>query len=437
MKIPTYIINLKTRTDRKVHIINEFAERSEFDINMVEACEHKCGAIGLWNTIRQIVQKADDSDEEYVLICEDDHQFTLAYSSQLLFNCIGEAKEKDASLLAGGVHWYQDIVRVSEQLFWAARFTGTQFIIIFKKFFMPILDADFCESDAADLKMSDLTNEVFFIYPFISVQRDFGYSDATEANNVQGRMAEMFRSCSKNIQIMIDVAAFYKNKGIDSKFEQENYNDVKIPTYVINLQERMERKAHIEKQFAGRDEFAVAIVDACKRNIAAVGLWESIRKIIKMAVAHDHDVIIICEDDHEFTQFYSREILLKNIFDSHRQGADYINAGISYFDFAVPIAENRYWMNHCLAGQFLIVYGRFYKKMLEASFDDNVIADMLLSTLTVNMMFLYPSISIQRDFGYSDVTPLHHNNKGWLGDMFKKANFRMKQIQKVHQKYHY
>lgn len=47
--IPTYIINLKSRIDRKEHKLKEFAVRVEFKIHIVEVIEHEIGAIGLWS----------------------------------------------------------------------------------------------------------------------------------------------------------------------------------------------------------------------------------------------------------------------------------------------------------------------------------------------------------------------------------------------------
>jgi len=56
LPVSAFIINLKSRTDRKKHIINEFEDRDEFKINIVEACEHENGAIGLWNSITHILR---------------------------------------------------------------------------------------------------------------------------------------------------------------------------------------------------------------------------------------------------------------------------------------------------------------------------------------------------------------------------------------------
>ena len=42
-KIPTYVINLKKRPDRKEHILNEFIDKPEFEVKVVEAIEHTNG----------------------------------------------------------------------------------------------------------------------------------------------------------------------------------------------------------------------------------------------------------------------------------------------------------------------------------------------------------------------------------------------------------
>ena len=214
--------------------------------------------------------------------------------------------------------------------------------------------------------------------------------------------------------------------------ETEN---ITIPTYVINLTDRTERKAHIMAQFADRKEFAVTIVEACKHKIGAVGLWLSIRKIIEMAKDNEDDVIIISEDDHQFTESYCKELLISNIIEAHAQGADYISGGTSKFDQIIPITKNRYWTNHCLATQFIIIYRNFFDKILEEPFNDEVIADLLLSEMTPNKMLLYPSISTQKDFGYSDITNIHNVVPNFVASQFQKANARMKSIHAVIEKY--
>ena len=83
-------------------------------------------------------------------------------------------------------------------------------------------------------------------------------------------------------------------------------SDFYIPTYVINMKERLDRKKHIIGEFKGRDEFDVTYMDACTHKIGAVGLWNSIVRIIRLALENEDDVVVICEDDHYFTEDYSK-----------------------------------------------------------------------------------------------------------------------------------
>ncbi|NLR62651.1 glycosyl transferase [Chitinophaga polysaccharea] len=204
-----------------------------------------------------------------------------------------------------------------------------------------------------------------------------------------------------------------------------SFDNVFIPTYIINLPERTERREHIVKQFSGRTEFDTVIVDACRHEIGAVGLWRSIISIIKMAVDNDDDVIVICEDDHEFTEHYNREVFIRNIIEANAQGVDYLSGGTGYFYLAVQVSEHRFWVNPSSATQFIVIYKRFFDKILNEPYNDNVIADVLLSGMTGNKMVMYPFISRQRDFGYSDVTPVHNNMPGLVDCLFSESSRKL------------
>lgn len=46
-KIPAYAVNLRSRTDRHLHIMLQFKDKDEFDFTLVEAIEAKSGRLGL------------------------------------------------------------------------------------------------------------------------------------------------------------------------------------------------------------------------------------------------------------------------------------------------------------------------------------------------------------------------------------------------------
>lgn len=433
-RVPTYIINLKKRLERKVHILEQFSGRDEFDINIVEAIEHPIGAKGLWQTLRYILLNLVDEQEEFILVCEDDHQFTDDYAASFLFSCIERAKEKDGDILTGGVSGFINALEVSENLWWIERFSGLQFTIIFRKIFNTILEADFGDKDAADYKLSDLTECKFLTFPFISTQRDFGYSDATGTQHRKMDVTAMFDSSIQHIRTLKNVAAFYKKlpqHGNDA-MDITELNSITIPTYVINLPERTDRRAHIEKQFAGRKEFDLMIVEACKHERGALGLWHSIRKIVQMAIDNDDDIIIICEDDHEFTPHYFKEYLLKNIISAYRDNATILLGGIGNFIHAIPVTKERIWINSFWSTQFVVLYREIFHRILDEPFDKYVTADDLLSAITSNKMVLHPFISFQQDFGYSDITP---KDTSQTPLMFDACSERIASIKNILNKY--
>ncbi|WP_293788737.1 glycosyltransferase family 25 protein [uncultured Pedobacter sp.] len=210
-KIPTFVINLEKRKERKAHIIKQFNKRTEFNVHIVKAIENKNGALGLWQTITQIVQQANQRQDEYILICEDDHEFMDHYNKEAFFYVIKTCgQKKEADILLGGVSWFYDALRIDRNLYWIDKFTGTQFIIIFRKFYDAILGYEFKNGDTADKIIYELTDNNFLIYPYISTQKEFGYSDATVDNNAEGRVTKLFDESMAVIDNLDKVNQFYK-----------------------------------------------------------------------------------------------------------------------------------------------------------------------------------------------------------------------------------
>lgn len=207
--INTFIVNLMIRTDRKKHSIEQFNDKSEFNFNIIEAIEHKRGANGLWETILGIIRKASDRQDDFIILCEDDHEFTAEYSYPLLLDAINEAQRKNADVLLGGVSWFDSALQIGKGMFWVDRFNGLQFTIIFKRFYNAILEADFSQHDSADFKISTLTDNAMVIYPFISVQKEFGYSDVTNKNGEEGHVSNLFKTRSDKLEQLVTVADFH------------------------------------------------------------------------------------------------------------------------------------------------------------------------------------------------------------------------------------
>lgn len=187
---------------------------------------------------------------------------------------------------------------------------------------------------------------------------------------------------------------------------------MQIPTYIINLKNRQDRLISVLEQFRNKKEFDVNVIEACENSRGNVGLWQSITKIINLAIESENDVILIVEDDHIFTKKYNKKKLFKNIFDAYAQGADLLLGGIGGgFKYIVPTADQRFWIDHFWCTQFMIIYKKFYHPILNVNFNNNDAADNVISNLTINKMVIHPFISIQKDFGYSDIPNLFNNEK--------------------------
>lgn len=209
--ITVNVINLKHRTDRRSHIIKQFCDKPEFLINIVPAITHEKGTYGLWQTILQIVREEKERDSDFFILCEDDHTFTENYSLELLLGCILQAKSLNADMLSGGCSWFHSAVQLRKNLFWVDKFTGMQFTVVFNKFYLQILNANFGEEVIADFSLSSITNYIFVIYPYISIQKEFGYSDVTLRNEEEGYINRIFNTSIKRLDILNKIKNFYSH----------------------------------------------------------------------------------------------------------------------------------------------------------------------------------------------------------------------------------
>ena len=213
-----------------------------------------------------------------------------------------------------------------------------------------------------------------------------------------------------------------------------NKDNLRIPVYIINLPERTDRLKSILDEFRDKDEFDINIIPAVSSPRGAEGLWKSIISIIEKVNNTDDDVIIICEDDHVFTNNYNRDAFLTEIVKSATQGCQLLFGGIGNFKNAVPLSPCRLWIDWCWCTQFMVVFRPAFSVILNAKFGENDVADEFLSFLFSNKMVLYPFVSRQKSFGYSDVT-ITNNELGHIEDLFNKTESRLNKIMRIYNQY--
>ena len=435
--LPVYVVNLKSRTDRKEHTRKEFLGRQEFAVTIVEAEEHERGAMGLWNTICKIIENINEKEYEFIILCEDDHRFTPDYSPSLLFTCIAQAKKKDADILLGGVSWFSGALQISENTFWVDKFSGLQFTVIYRKFFKAILEADLGATNVPDFKIAEMTDNKFFIHPFISTQVEFGYSDATKGNNVAGHVDGLFRNSVECAQSLRHIAGIYKElERPVSDSEPDAYENVVIPTYVIHQPGSDDRLRHIEAEFSGRNEFDVTVVGTGRHPLAAYNLFFSIKEIVGTAAGNGDDVIIICEDDHQFTPHYSRKFLMENIIDAYGQNAEILAGGVGKFDQIVPVTDTLFWINSISHLQFFVLFQPVFKKILDEPFDGITEIKDILTAVTSHKMVLFPFVSGKKSFDSPAALPSDGIGEMPLGEQFASTSVRMDRICEKRRAYH-
>lgn len=394
--IPTYIINLIKRTDRKENVMKEFSGRDEFEIRFVEPEFHDNPAQSLRNTIAHILRNGIINNDELILICEDDHQFTTHYSRELLFKCIAEARIKNCDLLSGGVSCARSTFQLTDELYWMEGFTGLQFTIIFNKIFQQIIDFKFSFGNDVDIVISSIADNKLLMYPFISTQKEFGYSDVTAMNNVKGRLDSLFTKSSARIENLRHVASYYdKLKIVDD--EIISGENIFLPTYVILHKAKNNCLDSLKNQFENRGEFVVSMTKTVANGKDNSAYISAIIDIVTCAIKNKDDVIVICEDDHKFTKYYSKDLFMRNILEAHTQGASLLLGDIADFDSAVSITNDRFWVNSFTHSKFMVVFKNMYEKILAESFEERKMKDHVLSELTSHKMVVFPFISTHED----------------------------------------
>lgn len=392
-----FAINLENRTDRKASIISEFAGKDEFQLTIFPAIEHEVGAFGLWQTFYEIVRQAYEEGLEYVIICEDDHTFTPHYSATLFQRAMDDAVQFQADVLLGGVSWFTNCIPVRKNLNWVEKFSGLQFTVVFKKFYAKILNTSFQNHDVADYKISMLSDKIYFIYPFISIQKEFGYSDVTPKNNLNNRVLDLFKNSDILVKATKQVISFYKKK-IKIKLEPEeltNLETISLTTYVLHSKSSQKLLSSIHSQFEGRTEFDIRMVKLYEHTNTEQAYRLTLHKIVQQAVDDGDEVIIVCDDDHQFTEAYSKEYLVRHILEGHRLGTRILCGAVDDFENAIPVCVDKLWVKAFESASFIVLYRSIFEKILIQPIFDDPTSKSFYREITSNKLVMFPFISMR------------------------------------------
>ncbi|MCS2221615.1 glycosyltransferase family 4 protein [Bacteroides fragilis] len=265
-----------------------------------------------------------------------------------------------------------------------------------------------------------------FLFPVNATAIDYAnqiinlYTDKIKYENMQKLSREEFET-RLNWQIW--------KKQMNTLFSQlQEEKHIYIPVYVIDAKERKEQ---INYEFKNKPEFELNTIDIYTNNKEPIELWNGIVKAIQIAKEKKEDVIIICRDNHHFTNNYSYGLFMKEVYEAYAQGAELLSGGIGACRQAIPIGFHRYWIDYFQHTLFTIIYDSLFDKILAYKFQENDTADNALSILAHNKMVIYPFISEPVSFENSDTIQNHIEENNLIREYFDYAKNQFKTIEQV------
>jgi hypothetical protein len=177
--------------------------------------------------------------------------------------------------------------------------------------------------------------------------------------------------------------------------EDIRFSNITLPAYVLTTGEE-NTVAAILKQFEDKPEFELTILPLDNERYPPISYWEILRNCIRQAISNDDDVIIICDDEHSFTDKYERDIFIQHILDAHTQGCELLSGGIEEADQVVQVARSRFWINHFTSSPFLVLYRKVFEKILAEPYHGIEPPEAVLSEIATNKILIYPFISAPR-----------------------------------------
>lgn len=389
-KIDTFVINLKERTDRLAHIKNEFDGKKEFNVIIVEATKHTNGALGLFDSFKRCVKRSLEENMDFIILCEDDHIFTTAYSYKTLEECISVGQKSGFDLLLGGVSGFRNAIPYNENIFWVESFTGAQFTVVFKKFFEKFLTIELKGWQNIDIEMSNHTDHIFALYPQISFQKTFGYSDVTPKNN-SVRIEDYFYKTEHRFQQQLFVRSYYRT--LLEKWKSEEADFI-LPVYVMASKDGGDRKKHINSVFNGKSEFDLTVVEVEKTGADHRDRYQTLLNIVKLAQSREEDLIAVCDDTHTFTEAYDRDILMNAILKAYNLDNRILFGGfLGTTANTVFLDHDLFWVDVCDEPGFMVLFSNVFSSILESPIGEKTSYGQHLSLLTSNKVAIYPMIS--------------------------------------------
>jgi len=205
ISIPVYIISAKNSIGLP-NINEQFQGKTEFQLNFIEANPNDFGL-----ALQSCAQSGLDNDDDVIIICNDLHVFTENYERTFFIQHIFEAHKQKCDVLSGGLGRFNQAVPITKNLYWVDRFWYCNFIVVFRKCFIKILNKPYEDKRTIADSFSRLTTHKMVLYPFISSQLSL-MSSFSENSNIKMFQKIIDFFCAASVQLSIYEKA-YKEYG--------------------------------------------------------------------------------------------------------------------------------------------------------------------------------------------------------------------------------
>lgn len=150
----------------------EFQGRTEFEIHPVSGSWD-------WNNLRHVIEQVCRKDEDdAIVVCHEGHHFTGDYQTCSFMGALLESSELGTDMLLGGCRVFGNLVPVSNRLYWVNKFEGSNFFVLFRRSFQPLLDISPNDDENLDEILSRGLSNKLLISPFISSNGAKGRADS-------------------------------------------------------------------------------------------------------------------------------------------------------------------------------------------------------------------------------------------------------------------
>lgn len=160
-----FYINTFCLYKNKKNILKEFSDKKEFNIEWIKLgnqlhCIDK-------ERLNSIVNKSLKDEDDFIIICFENHRFKNNYIQTNLLKYIYLANIYRTDILFGNGDEIDFMCKIQDELYWVNSVRGSNFIILFRNFFGRLLDLDFSGNINFSEKISTLSTNKLIIHPFI------------------------------------------------------------------------------------------------------------------------------------------------------------------------------------------------------------------------------------------------------------------------------